>query len=110
MRYRCFLCLIVLEVLVLVCLVAAGNFSVKRMTPIRQCNRQLVEAFELTDLSIWTGARYTRHPSQADVFSAFQDGIGALERFPEGGLAPLPAPVQHPSSMARREGGDEPTS
>ncbi len=110
MRYRFFLGLIALEVIVLVLLVAAGQFAVDRMAPVRQCNRQLVQAFELTDLSIWTGARYTRHPSQADIFSAFQDGMGALERFPEGVLAPLPEPVRHSSSTVRRGENNEPTS
>jgi len=110
MRYLFFACLIALEALVLVFLVVAGKFAVDREAPARQCNRQLVQAFELTDLSIWTGARYTRHPSQADVFSAFQDGMGALEHFPEGILAPMPAPVRLPSSSAHREQGNEPTS
>ena len=110
MRDRCFAWLIALEVVVLVFLVTAGKFAVDRAAPVRQCNRQLVQAFELTDLSIWTGARYTRHPSQADIFSAFQDGMGALERFPEGVLAPLPAPGRLPSSSAHREQGNDPTS
>ena len=110
MRYRFFGCLIALQVLVLVFLVAAGHFAADRIAPVRRCNRQLVQVFELTDLSIWTGARYTRHLSQADVFSAFQDGMGALERFPEGALAPLPVPVRRPVSSAFSEAADEPTS
>jgi hypothetical protein len=36
----------------------------------------------LTDLAWFTEARYTRHLSQADLHSAFQDGPGALEHFP----------------------------
>ena len=107
MRYRLFGCLIMLEVLVLVLLVAAGHFTAGRMTAVRRCNRQLVQVFELTDLSIWTEARYTRHLSQADVFSAFQDSMGALERFPAGALAP---PMRLPASAVQREEGDEPTS
>ena len=91
-------------------LVTAGKFAVDRAAPVRQCNRQLVQAFELTDLSIWTGARYTRHPSQADIFSAFQDGMGALERFPEGvwRLCRLRAGYRHPALS--REQGNDPTS
>ena len=111
MRYRIFVCLIVLEVLALIFLVVAGQFATGRVAPIRHCNRQLVQVFELTDLSIWTGARYTRHLSQADVFSAFQDGMGALERFPAGALAPpLPVPVRQPAFTALGETADEPTS
>ena len=40
----------------------------------------------LTDLTLFTEARYTRHLSQADAFSAFQDGPVALEHFPAGSL------------------------
>ena len=104
MRYRIFGCLMALEVLALALLVAAGYFAADRMAPVRRDNQQLVQVFELTDLSIWTGARYTRHLSQADVFSAFQDSMGALEHFPAGVLAAPPA------SIADREDNDEPTS
>ncbi len=45
----------------------------------------------LTDLALFTEARYTRHPSQADLFSAFQDHPMALEHFPSGTLVPPPA-------------------
>ena len=98
MRYRFFGWLIALEVLALALLVAAGHLAAGRMAPVRRDNRQLVQVFELTDLSIWTGARYTRHLSQADVFSAFQDSMGALEHFPAGALAsPPPVPAGRPS-------------
>jgi hypothetical protein len=40
----------------------------------------------LTDLALFTEARYTRHPSQADLHSAFQDHPVALEHFPSGSL------------------------
>ena len=110
MRYRVFAFMIILEVLALLFLVVAGRFATDRMAPVRHCNRQLVQVFELTDLSIWTGARYTRHLSQADLFSAFQDSMGALERFPAGALAPLPAAVRRPALTRHREETDEPTS
>lgn len=41
---------------------------------------------QLTDLSLWTEARYTRHPSQADYFTPFQDLPSALEHFPAGSI------------------------
>ncbi len=104
MRYRFFGCLIALELLVLAFLVVAGHFTTSRKGPLQCDNRQLVKVFELTDLSIWTGARYTRHLSQADVFAAFQDSMGALEHFPAGVLAPPPA------SIVDRGEDNEPTS
>lgn len=51
---------------------------------------RLVEQLGLTDLALFTEARYTRHPSQADLHSAFQDHPLALEHFPTGSLM-LPA-------------------
>jgi hypothetical protein len=44
----------------------------------------------LTDLCLFTEARYTRHLSQADLHSAFQDHPGALEHFPSGSLLAPP--------------------
>jgi hypothetical protein len=53
--------------------------------------RALVHRMQLTDLAIWTEARYTRHPSQADLFTPFQEFPGAPEHFPAGSLlAPPP--------------------
>ena len=99
MRYRIFALLMAVEALVLVLLVTAGHFSADRTEPDSRCNRQLVQVFELTDLAIWTGARYTRHLSQADTFAAFQDSMGALEHFPAGALSP-PPPLNRPSGRA----------
>lgn len=48
--------------------------------------RALAEQHGLTDLALFTEARYTRHPSQADLHSAFQDHPAALEHFPTGSL------------------------
>jgi hypothetical protein len=47
-------------------------------------NAQLVQALMLTDLSLWTEARFTRHPSQADCFTPFQNSPGAPDQFPSG--------------------------
>lgn len=56
--------------------------------------RALVEKLQLTDLALWTEARYTRHPSQADFFSPFQDFPSALDHFPAGSiLGPPPRPA-----------------
>ena len=52
---------------------------------------RVVANLELTDLALFTEARYTRHPSQADLHSAFQDHPVALEHFPTGSLAGPPA-------------------
>jgi hypothetical protein len=52
--------------------------------------RQITAALKLTDISFSTDARYTRHPSQADLFSAFQDFPGSIEHFPSGSVVAPP--------------------
>jgi len=52
--------------------------------------RALTASLRLTDMSFSTDARYTRHPSQADIFSAFQDYPGSIEHFPSGSVTPPP--------------------
>ncbi len=59
-----------------------GN-TVRDMTEIAACLR-------LTDISFSHDARYTRHPSQADLFSAFQDHPGSIEHFPSGSVSAPP--------------------
>lgn len=51
----------------------------------------LVKSLQLTDLVLFTEARYTRHPSQADLHTAFQDHPMAFEHFPSGALL-MPPP------------------
>ncbi len=54
----------------------------------------VVKTLALTDLCLFTEARYTRHPSQADLFSAFQDHPMALEHFPAGSIVGPPATLR----------------
>jgi hypothetical protein len=58
-------------------------------------NRRLVRELQLTDLCLFTEARYTRHPSQADLHTAFQDHPMALDHFPSGSLIPPPKALSH---------------
>lgn len=50
----------------------------------------LVKAARLTDLALFPEARYTRHPSMADLHTAFQDAPMSFEHFPAGVFAPVP--------------------
>lgn len=54
----------------------------------------LVRQLRLTDLCLFTEARYTRHPSMADVHAPFQDHPVAFEHFPSGSLVTPPATLQ----------------
>ncbi len=62
--------------------------------------RELARALQLTDLAWFTEARYTRHLSQADLHSAFQDAPGALEHFPAGSLLLPPQQLWRASAPA----------
>ncbi len=64
----------------------------------RNAQQQLVQQLRLTDFAIWTEARYTRHPSQTDFFSPFQEFPSSLEHFPAGSVI---APAFKPGSQAR---------
>ncbi len=55
-----------------------------RMRADLELQSAMVRRLGLTDLCLTTEARYTRHPSQADRFSPFQDHPRALDHFPSG--------------------------
>ena len=55
---------------------------------------RLVRELTLTDLCLFTEARYTRHVSQADLHSAFQDHPAALDHFPSGSMLLPPLHLQ----------------
>jgi hypothetical protein len=57
--------------------------------------REIVTQLMLTDVAYWTEARYTRNPSQADTFSAFQDFPSSLEHFPAGSIIAPPRILEH---------------
>ncbi len=57
----------------------------------RLVRASLVKELQLTDLCIFTEARYTRHPAMADLHSPFQDGPVSFEHFPSGSMIPPPA-------------------
>lgn len=90
-KHRIFLVLTALELAAVVGLVAAARRSADEAAASRVPAMQAIAArLELTDLAVWTEARYTRHPSQADRFSPFQDFPSSLEHFPAGSVVGVP--------------------
>jgi len=64
---------------------------------------ELAARLELTDVCLSTEARYTRHLSQADLHSAFQDHPLGLEHFPSGSILPPPkALTAHHENLDRK--------
>jgi hypothetical protein len=75
---------------ILVILYIHSLISISEDNIFRNDIRALVKTLGITDLVLSTDARYTRHPSQADIFSAFQDYPGSIEHFPTGSVIPPP--------------------
>ena len=76
-------------------LLAAGVHGISRQRAGRQRigdESSIVRQLGLTDLCLFTEARYTRHPSQADLNTAFQDHPLSFEHFPSGSLVNPPMP------------------
>lgn len=91
MKYRYFLGFIVAELLLLAVFFWDGEKSIERRKPEVTAKKSLVSKLQITDFAIWTEARYTRHPSQADLFTPYQDFPSSMEHFPAGSImAPPP--------------------
>ena len=75
-------------------LVLHAQIAVQRSLPALGERAEMVRHLSATDLCIFTEARYTRHPSQSDLHTAFQDHPLSLEHFPSGSLLPPPQPLK----------------
>jgi hypothetical protein len=90
------LALAVMAILVLLFGLTLADAAWRSRTADLTASQALVRELGLTDLSLFTEARYTRHPSQADRHSPFQDHPAALEHFPTGSLLAPPPQLQTP--------------
>ena len=92
-KSRLFLVFTLAEILVMCALsLYSSGFFPPRDRRDLDAKKELVRALVLTDYAIWTEARYTRHPSQADFFSAFQDAPSSFEHFPAGSVVAPASP------------------
>jgi hypothetical protein len=87
-----FLLYVAANIVVLSLLLTHAFFERKKAMPRLANHVRMVSDFQLTDLSLFTDARYTRHPSMADLNTAFQDHPFSMEHFPSGSLI---APPRH---------------
>jgi hypothetical protein len=67
-----------------------SELEIIRSAPALRQQAELMRALRLTDLCLSTDARYTRNPSQADLFTPFQDYPASIEHFPTGSVIPPP--------------------
>ena len=86
-----FLALTVVNILLLSLLMVHARMKPAEALASQSRCASLVEELRLTDLCLFTEARYTRHPAMADLHSPFQDHPLSLEHFPSGSLVMPPA-------------------
>jgi hypothetical protein len=90
-KHHVFLAFTALELIALAVVFALGRATLaRRLQDEIPAKRQLVRVLELTDLALWTEARYTRNPSQADLFAPFQDLPSSFDHFPAGSVVAAP--------------------
>jgi hypothetical protein len=87
-----------------------SSFRVREERGSIEIKRQLVKTLGLTDLCIFTDARYTRHPVMADLFTPFQDHPLSLEHFPSASLMGPPPHLTKSGSVTVSVGGSMPSS
>lgn len=91
LKSKIFIGVIVVECLLLLTMIVHGKVRYYfHDRDVLVAKKNMVSQLGLTDFAIWTEARYTRHPSQTDFFSAFQDFPAALEHFPAGAIIAPP--------------------
>ena len=67
-----------------------AHLTKKKGLPALRERIEMVSALQLTDICLFTDARYTRHPSMADLHTPFQDHPMSFEHFPSGSLVTPP--------------------
>ena len=85
-----FLIYVLINVIFVFLMFAHASIGRKAAVELLAEKKQMVESLELADLCLFTEASYTRHLSQADLHTAFQDSPLSLEHFPSGSLVGPP--------------------
>ena len=65
---------------------AHAAYSRERLKPMLTEQAAMVKQYGLSDLCLFTDARYTRNPALADLNTPFQDYPMSFEHFPSGSL------------------------
>ena len=85
-RCTLFLFCLMIQVLLLGFMFAHASYQEKAEGPFLREKSEMVKKLELSDLCLFTEANYTRHLSQADLHTPFQDHPLSLEHFPSGSI------------------------
>jgi hypothetical protein len=89
-----FLSLLASEILLLGLAFVHADHRIIAERPFLAEKRAIVKDLALTDLCLFTEASYTRHVSQADIHTPFQDHPFSLEHFPSGSILMPPAIIK----------------
>jgi hypothetical protein len=79
-----------INIILLLLLMLHSWISLRTAEAFLRPSADLARELQLTDLCLFTEARYTRNPSMADLHTPFQDHPLALEHFPSGSLVTPP--------------------
>jgi hypothetical protein len=85
-----FLSFLAVSIALFALIFAHASYSARAESGILKEKGETVKKLQLTDLCLFTEANYTRHLSQADMNTPFQDHPMSFEHFPSGSLVPHP--------------------
>jgi hypothetical protein len=85
-----FLIYIAINIAMVFLMFAHASFREKAESRFLREEADFLSNLQLTDLCLFTEATYTRHLSQADLHTPFQDSPMSLEHFPSGSLVAPP--------------------
>ena len=71
-----------------------ATYREKADMPFLKERGKIVKRLELTDLCLYTEANYTRHLTQADLHTPFQNYPMSLEHFPSGSILQPPEMIK----------------
>ena len=94
-----FLLFIGTGILLLAAIFIQAHIVTQRDLPLLRQKAGVVKNLRLTDLCLFTEARHTRNPSQADWHTAFQSHPMALDHFPSGSIIGPPATLKKPHAQ-----------
>jgi hypothetical protein len=89
-RSHAFFLFLAVCLIVIIALFVRSERAVSGFAPTARDLAEITSALKLADISFSNDARYTRNPSQTDLFSAFQDYPGSFEHFPSGSVVSPP--------------------
>jgi hypothetical protein len=93
-RSNLFLIFLAANIFLLGVMFVHASFRTRMDMPSLKAKGEMVKQLGLTDLCLFTEASYTRHPSQTDLQTPFQDSPFSLEHFPSGSLMTPPELVR----------------